>query len=179
MRTACSLTASSGRQPWVAADVIRRTLPSVGERGEGGDEIAAVALDVGGTGARECGEVVLCQGLKGRIVAGADDLTLGERDPAFEVALVTRLQQRISEHVEERCESDIVTRYGTAIGREPLEGREQGQIGLGDRLEEPLFLEEGAVFRMAHPREMGVEDEARRPPHLPSRFASGRGRVVG
>ena len=46
-----------------------------------------------------------------------------------------------------------------AVARQPLEDLEQREVGLGQGLEEPVFLEETLVFRMAHERQVRVQHE--------------------
>ena len=55
--------------------------------------------------------------------------------------------------------SDIVSRKGTPSSHEPVEDLEQRDVGLGDRLEEPVLLEEVVVLGMAHEGQVRVQDE--------------------
>src|SRR5205823_14413286 len=63
---------------------------------------------------------------------------------------------------------------GPAFVDAAVEDLEQGQVGLGDGLVEPVLLEELRVFRMAHVREVRVQDDGERAvAHSPS-STSGR-----
>ena len=54
---------------------------------------------------------------------------------------------------------DRVTLKGVCSGPELVEELDQRNVGFGDRLEEPPFLEEAIVFRMPHVGQMSVQDQ--------------------
>ena len=86
-------------------------------------------------------------------------LALGELDAAFEVTQVPRLQQRVEEHRAKRRRERERDATGDLVGGETLEGVEERQVRLGDRLEEPRLFEERRMLGMAHPRQVRVQHD--------------------
>ena len=77
------------------------------------------------------------------------------------MADVAVLQQRIAEHGGQRRRD----RHGQPpvgpVALQTVEHFQQRDVGLGDGLVEPVFLEEIVVFGMADKGQMGVQDQAR------------------
>ena len=73
--------------------------------------------------------------------------------------LVTVLQQRIEQHrAQRRRERERQPRVH-AVAQPAVHDLDQRDVGFGDGFEEPVFLQKFFVLRMAHERQMRVEDE--------------------
>ena len=87
------------------------------------------------------------------------DFLFREFDEAFEVALVTVLQQRIEQHGAKRGRERERQARVHAVAQPAVHDLNQRDVGFGDGFKEPVFLQKLVVFRMAHKRQMRVEDE--------------------
>jgi hypothetical protein len=95
-------------------------VPGVLELAQGEHEVALVAAP-GVPHLAEAVAIHLGQALVVRLVLGAANLFLGERDQIIEVLGIARLEQVIREHAQERRRHRHRAAVGDAIGREPLE----------------------------------------------------------
>ena len=57
--------------------------------------------------------------------------------------------------------TDMVSRQSAAVAFQAVEHFEERNVGLGDRLVEPIFLEKVVVLRMADVRQMSVQDQTK------------------
>ncbi len=91
---------------------------------------------------------------------GAFEFASGEVDGALDVAHVTILQAAGSRSIEQSVGvSEVVSWNRTPSSAMPPEDLEQGEIGLRDSLEEPVFLEEFIILRMTHIGEVRMQHE--------------------
>ena len=107
----------------------------------------------------------------------AVDFLFGQLDQAFEVAQVTVLQQRVEQHRAKRGRERQREARVHAVAQPAVHDLNQRDVSLGDGLEEPVFLEKLFVLRMAHERQMRVEDEREIALHEP-KFKKGFGPVA-
>src|SRR5205085_9709774 len=90
---------------------------------------------------------------------GAIKLFFGERDQVVEVARVACLQKRIGQHLAE-CGRDVDRQARAhALFIQARERCDERQIDLCDRLVEPILFEKFGMLRVAHERQVRVEDE--------------------
>jgi hypothetical protein len=103
--------------------------------------------------------VVVSDRLEARIEPGPLDLLFGKFDKLVEVPKITLLKEPIGKHRRQGgCDRHRDPE------RDPLPGEavkhiDEGDVGLGDRLEEPPFLEEILMFRVPDKGKVSVEDE--------------------
>ncbi len=72
---------------------------------------------------------------------------------------VTFAQQRVAQHGAERGrEREGEARFQT-VAQPAVEDLEQRQIGFGDALKEPAFLQKLFMLRMPHKGQVRVQDE--------------------
>ena len=95
--------------------------------------------------------------------ARALDLAAGEVDQPVQVPQVAVLQERIGHHREERRRERHRDAEVDALLLEPVEHLDERDVRLGDRLVEPVLLEEVLVLGMPHVGEVRVEDERQVP----------------
>ena len=73
--------------------------------------------------------------------------------------LVTLAQQRIEQHRAKRRRKRERQPRVNAVALPAFQNLDERDVGFGDGLEEPVFLQKLFVFRMAHERQMRVQDE--------------------
>ena len=95
--------------------------------------------------------------LRFRLTRQPPRLALGERDELHKVPLVPRQQQRVTQHVSERRRHRHREAKRHAFFRKTKEHLHERQIGLRDRLEEPILFQKVLVLRVAHERQVRVE----------------------
>ena len=121
--------------------------------------VEPVLLDEAPAQARVQVAVELHHRQKIRVVAGAGALARERLEPLVEVAHVAAGEQRIGHHRQQRRRERHRHAERNAVARELLEDVEQRQIGFGERLEVPVLFEEAVVLRVAHERQVRVQDE--------------------
>ena len=126
---------------------------------EGGDDVAPPAIDEEIAAGDEALEVHPGDLVEAGVVAGALQLGAGEVDGALDVVDVTILEERIAEHRAERRRERGGELEGDAFVRHAPEDLKEGQVGFRDGLEEPIFLKEFVILRMAHIREVRMKHE--------------------
>ena len=90
-------------------------------------------------------------------------------DQELEMSHVTVAQQRVLKHgAERRCNRHREFELHSIVD-ESLHHAQQWDVRFGDRLEEPLFLEEMLVLRMANERKMSVKNDGEMAGHRESR----------
>ena len=95
----------------------------------------------------------------GAIPMRAVDFFFREFDEAVEMPGVTVSQQLIQQHRAERGrEREGETRVKLVALPVP-DDLDQGQVGLGDGLEQPAFFEKFFMLRMPHERQVRVQDD--------------------
>src|SRR4051794_4266320 len=99
------------------------------------------------------------EGTKTIVVAIASDLTLGQSDRAVEISDVTLAQQLVLQHGAERGRDRHRQLERPLVADEPFHHREQWNVALGYRFEEPIFFEKFLMFRMPNERQVRVKDE--------------------
>ena len=77
-----------------------------------------------------------------------------------EVATVPADQQLVGHHRDERRRQRHREPVLDAVAHEAVEHPQQGDVGLGEGLEEPVFLEEVGVLGVADVGQVRVEDRA-------------------
>jgi hypothetical protein len=94
------------------------------------------------------------------LARGAVHLLFGERDQPPEVALVTLEQELVRHHGNERRRQRHREAVVHPVVEQPVQHVHERDVGLGQRLEEPVLLEELRIFGMADVRQMGVQHGA-------------------
>src|ERR1043166_775605 len=87
------------------------------------------------------------------------NLFFGKFNEVGKMPSVALLQQRVLQHLAKRRSQSQRDRRGHAIALPAFEHLQQGQVALRNGFEQPAFFEELFVLRMAHERQMSVEDE--------------------
>ncbi len=87
------------------------------------------------------------------------DLPPREIYQLVQVAQVTVLEERVGHHGDERRREGHGDPEIDALLEQPVEHLDEWDIGLGQRLEEPVLLEKLLVLGMPHVGEVGMEDE--------------------
>ena len=102
-------------------------------------------------------------------VPGALDLPARQLDERVEVPVVAPDQQLVRHHRDERRRQRHRQPVVDAVAQQAVEHAHDRDVGLGERLEEPVLLHEGRVLRVTDVRQVGVEDGAPVPGgHAPS-----------
>ena len=118
------------------------------------EQVVVVLLDEHVAGPLKTLVVHLGQVMKLRLPAGAVDFLGGQGDQVVDVADVAVLQQRIAEHGRQRRRD----RHGQPpvgpVAFEAVHHFEQRNVGFGDGLVEPVFLEKIVVLGMADEGQM-------------------------
>ncbi len=162
--------------------------------GAGGDQLQVAALHQAGQRRQEVAPILALEGLaagaetlqvhagqlgKPGVAPGAFDLALGQLQQAFQVGEVAGLQQRVAQHLRQAGGNRQGQAERHPVALQPLEDRQQRQVGLGNGLVEPVLLQEALGFRMAHERQVGVQHQGQVPadhsptPALPTGCAGG------
>jgi hypothetical protein len=95
-----------------------------------------------------------------RVFRRALDFLLRKFDQLPAMPCITLLQQPVGQHRTEGRRQRHGQPERDAVVDKRIHMRKQRQIGLGDRLEKPVFLEHIVVFRVPYKREMGVQHQA-------------------
>ena len=110
-----------------------------------------------------------------RVRAGAMDLLVAELAEQVEPLRIARHEQLVAQHSDQGRRQRQGDPEGDPVVDAAIEHLQQRKVGLGDRLVEPILLEEFRVFRVAHVREMRVQDDRERAvAHLPFPSSSAR-----
>ena len=134
-------------------------LAGVAVLAEGRHDVRAVDLAEDAPDVRELvqvepGEIVQ----PGLLALRAVDLAAGQGDEPVEVALVAGDEQLVAHHRDERRGERHRQPVLDAVAQQPVEHPDDRDVGLGQRLEEPVLLEERRVLGMTDVGQMGVED---------------------
>ena len=152
------LRSISGKNAWVAVDVMTSTRAGLLQAAERAHQIALVAAP--GVAQRlETIVVHVREPVGSAARAGPVDLLLGELDQLVEVLGVALLQQVVGQHRDQRRRQRHRAAVGDVVGDQPLEHLQQGQVRPGDRLVQPLLLHHRRIFRVTDERQVGVQDE--------------------
>jgi hypothetical protein len=84
---------------------------------------------------------------------------LSELDEPLQMEDVTRLEKFIREHAGKGRGKGYRDSERHGVVSETLEYPQQGEIGLGNGLEQPALLQKSLVLRMPHKGEMGMKHE--------------------
>ena len=103
--------------------------------------------------------VVLGERTELRIVPQAVDLLVGQLAQRVEPLRVPREEQLVAQHPHQRRGQGERDAEGDAVVDAAVEHLEERQVRLGDRLVEPVLLEELGIFRVAHVRQVRVEHD--------------------
>ncbi len=125
---------------------------------ERGDEVAPVRIPCVADG-REAVVIHPGEFAVGAVPVSAVDFLFGEVNQPVQVPLVTALEQRIQQHRTERRRKRERERRGHAVAPPAFEGLQERDVSFRDGLEEPVFLQEFFVFRVAHERQVRVQNE--------------------
>jgi hypothetical protein len=93
------------------------------------------------------------------------DLFFRQDDQIVQMPLITLLQQRVEQHRTKRRRQRQCDRRVHLVAAPAFENLQQGDIRLGDGFEQPAFFQELVMFRMAHERQVCVQDERKIPLH--------------
>jgi len=93
------------------------------------------------------------------VVPGPLDFLVGELDQALQLPEVAALEERVREHRAERRRQRHREAEVDAVVEQPVHHVDERDVGLGDRLVEPVLLEEVLVLRMPDEGEVRVEDQ--------------------
>ena len=89
----------------------------------------------------------------------AVDFLFGQFDQAVQMPLVTPAQQRVEQHGAERRRKRKRQAGVDAVALPALQHLDERDVGFGDGLKQPAFLQKFFVFRMAHKRQVRVQDD--------------------
>ena len=89
----------------------------------------------------------------------AVDFLFGQVDQAVQDAARNAAQQRVEQHRAERRRERQREARVDAVAPPAFQTLDERDVGFGDGLEEPAFLQKFFVFRMAHKRQVRVQDE--------------------
>jgi hypothetical protein len=135
-------------------------LPGVPERAKRLHEVEPVLLRERAAAVGEVRVVHLGERAEPGLPAAPIDLLLGEFDEPGDVLEVALLEERVLKHRDQgRAQGDGQTEVDTVVGQ-ALEGANQRDVRLGDRLEQPVLFEEALVLRVSHVRKVRVKDQA-------------------
>ena len=134
-------------------------LAQVLELPEGGDEIAAVLFLEHEAGVPEQLEIHSCQGVELGLVLRAFDLLPGKLDQPADMTEIALLEQRIGEHGDEGRRQAHGEAEIHAVVHQSVEYVDKRNVGLGDRLVQPVFFEKPVVLGVAHIRQMAVQNQ--------------------
>ena len=132
------------------------------ELGKRSDDVAADFIAVETQCLAKGGLVVPGDVLERLVARGAVHLHRGELASALEVTLGAALQERIAEHRAQgrgQREGDF---RGNLVRDHAAQDFQQRDVALSNGLEEPVLFKKLLVLGMAHPRQMGVEEEGKR-----------------
>ena len=124
---------------------------------EGRDQVALVLVDEGVTGLPEEIQVVAGEVVEMTIEAGPLDLLGRQLDQLVEVVDVAALEQGIREHRDQGRGHGHRDAEVDAVGDQAVIDVDERDVGLGDRLVEPILLEEVRVLRVANERQVGMQ----------------------
>jgi hypothetical protein len=110
--------------------------------------------------AAEPAEIMTRDPAQARGLVVAAHLALGELGQARQVPVVAATQQLVVEHRRERRRDRHGDAEPDALFAQAEERLQQRHVGLGDRLEEPVLLEEVVVLGVAHERQVRVQHQA-------------------
>ena len=135
---------------------------------QGGDDVALVPAKRG-AGDVEAVAVHPRQRLNGPVPVRVLDLAIPQLHEAIELARVAVEQEGIAHHGRQRRRERERQSEVDAVPLEALEDVDEGDVRLGHRLEEPLFLEEVLVLGMTDVRQVRVEHQREiSPGHRPA-----------
>ena len=93
------------------------------------------------------------------MIAVSISLTHGEIDQKIEVPDVALTQKFVLQHRAQRwCQRHRELEWDVVV-HEPLHHLQQRDVGFGNCLEEPIFLEKVLVLGMPHERQVRVQNE--------------------
>ena len=93
------------------------------------------------------------------LALGAIDFRFRERDRPVQIFQIALSKQRIIEHGAERGRHGHGQAEANAVARQSFENLPEGDIGLGNGLEKPIFLQEIWILRMPYKGEVGMQQE--------------------
>src|SRR5688572_13961535 len=100
-----------------------------------------------------------CERLKGLVPIRAMDLALGKFDETFEVTQITLLQEGVEQHRAERGRERDGKARVHAVAQPALHDLDERKVGFGNGFVEPVLFKEALVLRVAHKRQVRVENE--------------------
>ena len=95
------------------------------------------------------------------IACGAVEFHRREFHPPLEIPLGAALQERVAKHRTQRGREREGQFHRHPFRHHPAKDFEQGNVAFDNRFEEPVLLEEVLVFRVAHPRQVGMQQEGK------------------
>ena len=89
----------------------------------------------------------------------AADFLFGQPDEAVQVKFVTPPKQFVLQHRAERRRERKRQPRVNAVAPPVFQKLDERDVGFGDGLEKPAFFQKLFMFRMAHERQVCVQDE--------------------
>ena len=126
---------------------------------EGSDEVALVPIVKQPPQVVEVLAVVPGERPELGIVPQPVHFLVGQLAERIETLRVPREEQLVAQHANERRRQGHRDAERDPFVDAPVEDLEQRQVRLGDRLVEPVLLEELGIFRVAHVRQVRVEHD--------------------
>ena len=96
---------------------------------------------------------------EGAVPVRAVNFLFGQLDEAVQMPLVAVAQQRVAQHGAQRRRERQRQGRVHAVAPPAFHDLEQRKIGFGDGFKQPAFLQKLFMFRMAHKRQVRVQDE--------------------
>ncbi len=104
--------------------------------------------------------VHLGQSVEATVAAGALHFALRQFHEPVDLDRVPLLEQIVGHHAQERRAHREGDSKVDVVTDESFESEQQGRIGFGDRLEEPLLFHVGGGLGVAHERQVRVQHES-------------------
>src|SRR5207244_7099569 len=139
-----------------ADDLARASVTQLSKRRE---QIAFPFIDKEPAAGRKQFEVKLCQLGQLGLVEVTFSLAQREIDQKIYMPDVALAQKFVLQHRAQRWGERHREFERNLVVREPLQHLQQRDVSFGDRLEEPVFLQEVLVLRMPNERQVRVKNE--------------------
>ncbi len=126
---------------------------------EGIDQVAMVLVLENVADAQQTVVVEPRQLVESRVVFRALDFLPAQLEQFIHIPHVTLLQERVQKHIRQRRGHRHRQAEIHAVPQHAVHHLNERHVSLRDRLVEPVFLEEFLMLRMAHKRQVGVQND--------------------